>query len=58
MNNAQLSAAGGNIHIIVLNAAFTAADAGETVQMKHILRATQTEYEKSGKSLTSVEVAG
>lgn len=55
---AQLNTAGGNIRIIALNAAFIAADAGEAVQMKHILRATQTEYEKLGKSLTSVEVAG
>ena len=55
---AQLNTAGGNIRIIALNAAFVAADAGEAVQMKHILQATQTEYEKLGKSLTSVEVAG
>jgi SpoVK/Ycf46/Vps4 family AAA+-type ATPase len=55
---AQLNTAGGNIRIIALNAAFMAADAGEAVQMKHILKATQTEYEKLGKSLTSVEVAG
>jgi hypothetical protein len=55
---AQLNTPGGNIRIIALNAAFMAADAAEPVQMKHILRATQTEYEKLGKSLTSVEVAG
>ncbi|MEH1841114.1 MAG: ATP-binding protein [Nostoc sp.] len=55
---AQLNAPGGNIRIIALNSAFMAADAEEPVQMKHILRATQTEYEKIGKSLTSVEVSG
>jgi hypothetical protein len=55
---AQLNTPGGNIRIIALNAAFIAADAGEPVQMKHILRATQTEYEKLGKSLTSVEISG
>ncbi|PSB29996.1 ATP-binding protein [Chlorogloea sp. CCALA 695] len=55
---AQLNAPGGNIRIIALNAAFIAADAEEPVQMKHILRATQTEYEKLGKSLTSVEISG
>ncbi len=55
---AQLNTPGGNIRIIALNAAFIAADAAEPVQMKHILRATQTEYEKLGKSLTSVEIAG
>ena len=55
---AQLNAPGGNIRIIALNSAFMAADAGESVQMKHILRAAQTEYEKLGKSLTSVEISG
>ncbi len=55
---AQLNAPGGNIRIIALNSAFMAADAEEPVQMKHILRATQTEYEKLGKSLTSVEISG
>ena len=55
---AQLNVAGGNIRIIALNAAFLAADAGEPVQMKHILQATQTEYTKLEKSLTGVEIAG
>ena len=55
---AQLNVAGGNIRIIALNAAFLAADAGELVQMKHILQATQTEYTKLEKSLTGVEIAG
>ncbi|MDZ8221793.1 ATP-binding protein [Nostoc sp. ChiVER01] len=55
---AQLNAPGGNIRIIALNSAFMAADAQEPVQMKHILKATQTEYEKLGKSLTSIEIAG
>lgn len=55
---AQLNAPGGNIRIIALNSAFMAADTEEPVQMKHILRATQTEYEKLGKSLTSVEISG
>jgi ATPase family associated with various cellular activities (AAA) len=55
---AQLNTPGGNIRIIALNSAFMAADAGEPVQMKHILRATQTEYEKMEKSLTGVEIAG
>ncbi|WP_375504838.1 ATP-binding protein [uncultured Nostoc sp.] len=55
---AQLNAPGGNIRIIALNSAFMAADEEEPVQMKHILKATQTEYEKLGKSLTSVEISG
>lgn len=55
---AQLNVAGGNIRIIALNAAFLAADARESVQMKHILQAAQTEYTKLEKSLTGVEIAG
>jgi SpoVK/Ycf46/Vps4 family AAA+-type ATPase len=55
---AQLSVAGGNIRNIALNAAFLAADAGEPVQMKHLLRAARTEYAKLEKSLTEVEIGG
>lgn len=53
---AQLNIAGGNIRNIALNAAFLAADAEEMVQMKHILQATQTEYNKLEKTLTEAEV--
>ena len=35
---ARLSAAGGNIRNIAMNAAFLAADAGEPVRMSHLLR--------------------
>jgi hypothetical protein len=55
---AQLSVAGGNIRNIALNAAFLAADAGEPVQMKHILRAARTEYAKIDKLLTEAEIGG
>ena len=55
---AQLSVAGGNIKSAALNAAFLAADAGEPVRMKHLLRAAQSEYAKLEKSLTEAEVAG
>ncbi|MFM5981239.1 MAG: ATP-binding protein [Sphaerospermopsis kisseleviana] len=55
---AQLSVTGGNIRNIALNAAFLAADAGEPVQMKHLLRAARTEYAKLEKSLTEVEIGG
>lgn len=55
---ARLNVAGGNIRNIALNAAFLAADAGEAVQMKHLLRAAQTEYGKLEKSLTEAEVGG
>ena len=54
----RFNTSGGNIRTIALNSAFMTADAEEPVQMKHILTTTKTEYEKLGKSLTSVEVAG
>ncbi|MGB6300589.1 MAG: ATP-binding protein [Rivularia sp. (in: cyanobacteria)] len=55
---AQLSVSGGNIRNIALNAAFMAAEASEAVQMKHVLRAAQTEYTKLEKSLTGSEIEG
>ncbi|MBG1265341.1 ATP-binding protein [Nostoc sp. WHI] len=55
---ARLNVAGGNIRNIALNAAFLAADAGEAVQMKHVLRAAQTEYTKLEKPLTEGEIGG
>lgn len=55
---AQLNIPGGNIRNIALNAAFLAADAGEPVQMKHLLRAAQSEYGKLEKTLTGSEVGG
>jgi hypothetical protein len=55
---AQLNVAGGNIRNIALTAAFLAADADEPVTMAHVLRATRSEYAKSDKPLTSVELGG
>ncbi|MDB9526532.1 ATP-binding protein [Oscillatoria sp. CS-180] len=55
---ARLNVAGGNIRNITLNAAFLAADASEPVQMKHLLRATQSEYTKLDRSVTEAEVRG
>jgi len=55
---ARLSVAGGNIRNIALNAAFLAAEGGEAVQMKHLLRAAQSEYAKLEKPLTEAEVGG
>ncbi len=55
---ARLSVTGGNIRNIALNAAFLAADAEEAVQMKHLLRAAQSEYAKLEKPLTEAEVGG
>ncbi len=54
----RLNVSGGNIRNIALNAAFLAADAGEAVQMKHILRAARTEYGKLEKTLTDAETEG
>ena len=55
---ARLSVAGGNIRNIALGAAFLAADAGEAVQMHHLLRAAQGEYAKLERTLTEAELAG
>jgi SpoVK/Ycf46/Vps4 family AAA+-type ATPase len=40
---------GGNIRNIALAAAFLAADDGQVVNMSHLIRATQREYQKMGK---------
>jgi SpoVK/Ycf46/Vps4 family AAA+-type ATPase len=55
---ARLNVTGGNIRNIALNAAFLAADAGEPVQMMHLLRSSRSEYAKLEKSLTDVEIGG
>jgi AAA+ superfamily predicted ATPase len=54
---AQLRIPGGNIRNIALNAAFLAADAGEPVQMSHLLAAARTEYAKLDRRLTPAESA-
>ena len=54
---AQLRIPGGNIRNIALNAAFLAADAGEPVQMSHLLAAARTEYAKMDRRLTPAELA-
>ncbi len=55
---ACLQVSGGNIRNIALNAAFIAADAGEPVQMIHILQAARQEYIKLEKTLTESEIKG
>jgi len=55
---ARLNITGGNIRNIALNAAFLAADAGEPVRMKHMLRAARSEYTKLEKALTEAEIGG
>jgi AAA+ superfamily predicted ATPase len=54
----KLNVSGGNIRNIALNAAFLAADAGEAVEMKHILQAAKSEYAKLERQLTDIEVKG
>jgi len=53
---AKLNVAGGNIRNIALNAAFIAADAGESVQMKHVLQSARSEYLKIEQILTDAEI--
>lgn len=47
--------AGGNIRNIALAAAFLAADDGDVVDMRHLIRATQREYQKMGKVMIDGE---
>lgn len=54
----RLNIAGGNIRNIALNAAFLAADAGDEVRMKHLLRAARSEHAKLEKPLTEAEIGG
>ena len=54
----RLSLSGGNIRNLALNAAFLAADAGERVGMKHLLRAAHGEYAKLEKPLSETEIGG
>jgi ATPase family protein associated with various cellular activities (AAA)/winged helix domain-containing protein len=53
---ARLNVAGGNIRNIALSAAFLAAETGEPVRMRHLLRAARGEYAKIEKQLTESEV--
>lgn len=55
---ARLNVAGGNIRNIALNAAFLAAEAGEPVRMRHLLRAARGEYAKIERPLTDCEIGG
>lgn len=55
---ARLNLAGGHIRNLALNAAFLAADAHEPVRMKHLLAATQSEFAKLEKTLSTAETAG
>lgn len=55
---AQLQVAGGNIRNIALNAAFLAADAGEPVNMEHLLHAAHGEGVKRERPLSDAEIRG
>ena len=55
---AKLNMAGGNIRNIAINAAFIAAEAGESVRMKHILQAAKSEYVKLERPLIDTEIKG
>ncbi|HEY0530290.1 MAG TPA: ATP-binding protein [Actinoplanes sp.] len=55
---ARLEVSGGTIRNIALAAAFLAAESGEPVRMRHLLRAARTEYAKQERPLTDAEVAG
>jgi hypothetical protein len=48
---------GGNIRNVALAAAFLAADDGDVVCMRHVMHATQREYQKTGKLLRENEFA-
>lgn len=54
----QLKVAGGNIRNIALNAAFIAAQAGQSVTMQHIRQAAERDYLKLEKLLTREELKG
>jgi ATPase family associated with various cellular activities (AAA) len=55
---ARLNLPGGNIRNIALGAAFIAAEAGESVRMKHLLTAARRECGKLERALTEAEVGG
>lgn len=55
---AQLTVAGGSIRNIALAGAFLAAEDGGTLEMRHLLSAARTEYQKLERSLSPGEVRG
>jgi SpoVK/Ycf46/Vps4 family AAA+-type ATPase len=55
---ARLHLAGGNIRNIALNAAFLAADAGESVRMSHLARTARGEFAKMERPLNEADLRG
>ncbi|MBN1814365.1 MAG: ATP-binding protein [Anaerolineae bacterium] len=51
----RIEVAGGNIRNIALAAAFLAADDGAVIDMRHLVHATQREYQKMGKVVVDGE---
>jgi SpoVK/Ycf46/Vps4 family AAA+-type ATPase len=51
----QFKLAGGNIRNIALSAAFLAAEAGQSVNMAHLLQATRREFQKMGRLINEEE---
>ncbi|MBW2690252.1 MAG: ATP-binding protein, partial [Deltaproteobacteria bacterium] len=51
----RFEVAGGSIRNIALAAAFLAADDGRVVNISHLIRATQREYQKMGKVMMEGE---
>ncbi|OOG37428.1 AAA family ATPase [Rhodanobacter sp. C05] len=54
----QLNVSGGMIRNIATHAAFLAAEHGTSIDVRHILAASQIEYSKMEKPLTSAETRG
>jgi hypothetical protein len=55
---AQLNVPGGNIRNIALNAAFLAADSGESIGMRHLLAAARSEAAKRERPFSDAETRG
>ena len=55
---ARLKLPGGNIRSIALNAAYLAAEAGEPIQMRHLLSASRAEYAKIERPFPESDAAG
>jgi SpoVK/Ycf46/Vps4 family AAA+-type ATPase len=55
---AQLNMTGGCIRNIALNAAFLAAEAGSSIEMRHVLQATRQEAIKAERPLADSEIRG
>jgi ATP-dependent 26S proteasome regulatory subunit len=52
----QFALSGGNIKNVALGAAFFAAERGDAVSMRDLMRATVREYQKLGKTLDASEL--